>query len=146
MGVGGAAVAPERRTAVDSRNMLVLIGRLVKDPELRYLPNGTPVAEFAVAVNRPVRKDDGSFEDSLDGFFDCQLFGGTAVTLAEGYHKGAELQVTGSLHQRKYKVGNGAGQRTVSKIEVRAKTVAPVLAAAKAQTASAPSQPEPQPA
>jgi single-strand DNA-binding protein len=121
---------------VDSRNMLVLIGRLVKDPELRYLPNGTPVAEFAVAVNRSVRKDDGSFEDSLDGFFDCQLFGGTAVTLAEGHHKGAELQVVGSLHQRKFKVGNGAGERTVSKIEVRAKTVAPVLVVAKSNSAA----------
>lgn len=118
---------------MDTRNMLVLIGRLVADPELRYLPNGKPVAEFAVAVNRSIRKDDGSFEDSLDGFFDCQLYGPTSVTLVEGYHKGAEVQIAGSLHQRKYKVGNGAGERTVSKIEIRAKSVAPVLAPAKTE-------------
>lgn len=121
---------------MDSKNMLVLIGRLVKDPELRYLPNGTPVAEFAIAVNRRVRKDDGSFEDSLDGFFDCQLFGGTAVTLVEDHGKGAEIQITGELRQRKYKVGNGAGGRTVSKVEVRAKTVAPVLASAKTEVSA----------
>ena len=117
---------------METKNMVVLIGRLVAEPELRYMPNGQPVANFSLAVNRSIRKDDGSFEDSLDGYFDCELFGGTAVTLAEDYGKGALVQVTGSLHQRKFKVGNGAGNRTVSKVEVRAKTVAPILTAAKA--------------
>lgn len=120
---------------METKNMVVLIGRLVAEPELRYMPNGQPVANFSLAVNRSIRKDDGSFEDSLDGYFDCELFGGTAVTLAEDYGKGALVQVTGSLHQRKFKVGNGAGNRTVSKVEVRAKTVAPILAAAKAEAA-----------
>ena len=123
---------------MDTKNVVVLIGRLAADPELRYLPNGTPVANFGIAVNRSTRKPDGSFEDSLDGFFDCEHFGKTAVTLAEHYGKGSEVQVTGSLHQRKFKVGNGTGERTVSKIAVRAKTVAPVLAPAKAD---APAQP-----
>ena len=125
---------------METKNMVVLIGRLVAEPELRYMPSGQPVANFSLAVNRSIRKDDGTFEDSLDGYFDCELFGGTAVTLAEDYGKGALVQVTGSLHQRKYKVGNGAGSRTVSKVEVRAKTVAPILVAAKAETK------EPQPA
>lgn len=134
---------------MDTKNMVVLVGRLVADPELRYMPNGTPVASFAVAVNRSIRKPDGSFEDSLDGYFDCEHFGGTAATLAEGHRKGALVQITGSLHQRKYKVGNGAGGRTVSKIEVKAKTVAPVLIAPKADApAPATAQPVevPQPA
>ena len=122
---------------METKNMVVLIGRLVAEPELRYMPNGQPVANFSLAVNRSIRKDDGSFEDSLDGYFDCELFGGTAVTLAEDYGKGALVQITGSLHQRKYKVGNGAGNRTVSKIEVRAKTVAPILIAAKAEAPKA---------
>ena len=123
---------------MDSRNMIVLVGRLVADPELRFTPGGEPVANFALAVNRTTRKPDGSFEDSLDGFFDCEHFGKTAVTLAESCGKGSEVQVTGSLHQRKFKVGNGAGERTVSKIAVRAKTVAPVLAPPKAEPAAQP--------
>ena len=118
---------------METKNRVVLSGRLVAEPELRYMPNGQPVANFSIAVNRSIRKDDGSFEDALDGYFDCELFGGTAVTLAEDYGKGALVQITGSLHQRKYKVGNGAGNRTVSKIEVRAKTVAPILVATKAE-------------
>lgn len=123
---------------MDSRNMIVLVGRLVADPELRYTDSGDPVANFALAVNRTTRKPDGSFEDSLDGFFDCEHFGKTAVTLAENYGKGSEVQITGSLHQRKFKVGNGTGERTVSKIAVRAKTVAPVLAPPKAGTPARP--------
>ena len=120
---------------MDMRNVVVLVGRLAAEPELKYLPNGTPVANFAIAVNRSIRTDDGTFEDSLDGFFDCELYGGTAVTLAESCGKGSLVQVTGSLHQRKFKVGNGAGNRTISKVEVKAKTVAPLLAAAKTETA-----------
>lgn len=128
---------------MDSRNMIVLVGRLVADPELRYTATGDPVANFALAVNRTTRKPDGSFEDSLDGFFDCEHFGRTALSLAESCGKGSEVQVAGSLHQNKFKVGNGAGQRNVSKIVIKAKTVAPVLAPAKQQ---APAQPVQQPA
>jgi single stranded DNA-binding protein len=94
------------------------------------------VAEFSIAVNRPIRKDDGSFEDSLDGFFDCQLYGDVAFALKESCSKGSEVQVTGSLHQRKWKVGEGAGARTASKIEVKAKTVAPLLHAPRTEQAS----------
>ena len=133
---------------MEARNIVVLVGRLVGEPELRYMPSGTPVAGFSVAVNRSIRKDDGTFEDLLDGYFDCEYFGGSAVTLCEDYGKGALVQITGSLHQRKYKVGNGAGNRTISKVEVRAKTVAPVLVPAKTEAPTSPTQAasEPQPA
>ncbi len=38
-------------------NKVFLIGNLARDPELRYTPSGIPVAHFAIAVNRPGRKD-----------------------------------------------------------------------------------------
>lgn len=137
---------------MDSRNLVVLIGRLTKDPNLRYLPSGVPVADFALAVNRSVKKDDGKFEDILDGFFDCSLIGGTALTFVDGSKKGAEVQITGSLHQSKFKPKGS--DREVSRIEVRARTVAPVLIPVKKEdwatwTASAEEQPAeqvPQPA
>lgn len=113
---------------MDTKNVVVLVGRLVADPELPYMPNGTPVANFAVAVNRSSRKPDGTFEDTLDGFFDCEVFGGQALALAENTGKGAEIHVTGSLRQKKFKSGNGAGARTISKIEIRVSSVAPALA------------------
>lgn len=37
---------------MDTRNVVVLSGRLVADPELRYMPNGKPVASFAIAVEQ----------------------------------------------------------------------------------------------
>ena len=136
---------------MDTKNMVVLVGRLTADPELRFTNGGDPVANFSIAVNRAVRKSDGSFEDVRDGFFDCEHFGATAEKFAEDIHKGDLVQIMGSLHQDKFKVGDGAGSRTVSKIKVRAKTVARVLVAPrKAATpevapAEANSQPVPQP-
>lgn len=42
-------------------NSVVLVGRLTKDPELRYIPNsGTPVATFTIAVDRDYKKKDGT--------------------------------------------------------------------------------------
>jgi single-strand DNA-binding protein len=119
---------------MDTNNVVVLLGRMAADPELRYLPNGTPVVNFAVAVNRTTRKPDGKFEDSLDGFFDCELFGGTAVTTAETFTKGSEVYLVGSLRQKKFK---GFGRQNISKIEIRVKTVGPVLPAAKSDSGNA---------
>lgn len=124
------------------RNVVVLIGRLAADPVLRYLPNGTAIAEFGVAVNRSTHKPDGSFEDSLDGFFDCELFGPQAVTVAETMSKGSELQICGALHQSKFKASDG---RNISKILVKVKTVGAVVPAAKA-TAAPVHEKVPQPA
>ena len=133
---------------METKNLVVLIGRLTADPELRRMPNGEAVVNFGLAVNRSIRKDDGTWEDSLDGYFDCEHFGDTAVKFAGEFTKGALIQITGSLHQRKFKVGNGAGNRTVSKIEVRAKTIAPVLfvSRAKAEVPAAAEAPQLQPA
>ena len=121
---------------MDIKNLVMVIGRLAADVELRYLDDGTPVANFAVAVNRSTRKADGSFEDSLDGFFDCEVFGRQALALAETCAKGSEVHILGSLLQKKFKT-NGAQPRTVSKVEIRVKSIAPVLPAAKSEAPAA---------
>jgi single-strand DNA-binding protein len=113
---------------MDHRNLVVLTGRLTADPELRYLPSGAPVANFSVAVNRSSRKKDGTFEDILEGYFDCEVFDNLAIALAESLPKGAKVQLTGSLLQKRYE--NSAGQ-SVSKIAIRVRSIARVLAAAK---------------
>ena len=114
---------------MDTKNSVVLIGRLVADPSLRYLENGTAVGGFSIAVNRSTRKPDGSFEDSLDGFFDCEIFGGLAETVAETLKKGNVVQVSGSLLQKKFKTRNG---QQVSRVEIRARTIGRVLEAPRA--------------
>lgn len=108
------------------KNLVFLVGRLVADPELRYLNSGTPVAKFAVAVNRTTRKGDAGFQDDLDGFFDCEAFGGQALALAETCPKGTEVQLSGALRQKKFQT-NGENSRTVSRVEIRVESIAPVL-------------------
>ena len=129
---------------MDTKNLVFLVGRLAADPELRYLNDGTPVSNFSVAVNRTTRKSNGGFEDSLDGFFDCELFGGTALTLAGDFKKGAEVQLSGSLRQKKWQT-KGDQPRTLSKVEIRVESIAAVLEVRKLAEA-AKKQPQPQPA
>ncbi|MDQ3876982.1 MAG: single-stranded DNA-binding protein [Actinomycetota bacterium] len=124
----------------------MLQGRLAADPELRYLDSGSPVTTFALAVNRSTRKTDGSFEDALDGFFECELFGGQAVAIAETCSKGSVVQLFGSLRQHKFQT-KGEQSRTVSKIAIRVDSIAPVVSLPKeSQPTPAASARAPQPA
>ena len=106
-----------------SRNVVVLVGRLVADPVLRYTNGGSAVTEFSLAVNRSTRQDDGSFKDSLDGFFDCEVWGAIGEVVTEKFSKGSELYVTGSLAQNKFEKDG----RKISRILVKVKTVGPAL-------------------
>ena len=125
------------------KNLVHLVGRLVADPELRYTPKGTPVTNFALAVNRSIRKPDGGWRDERDGYFDCELFGGSAITLCEDFKKGALVQISGSLLQKTWKPDGEQG-RTASKIEVRVESIAAVLEIRKLDDAKQ-EQPEPEP-
>jgi single-strand DNA-binding protein len=117
---------------MDTKNVVVLVGRLTADPELRYTAGGDAVVNFAIAVNRLVRNSQGEFEEKLDGFFNCHHFGDTAVKFAEEFKKGALVQITGSLHQSKF-TPKGS-EREISKIEVRVNTIGPVLFVPKSRT------------
>ena len=128
---------------MDTKNVVALVGRLAADPELRYTKDGKPVTNFAVAVNRSVRKSNGKFEDVLDGFFDCEIWGGEALALAEKFKKGADVQLTGSLMQKKFKTKDG---RTVSRIEIKVKSIAAVIQGPKKPKADQPAAAEGQPA
>jgi len=118
---------------MDARNLVILTGRLVAEPVLRYLPSGAPVANFSIAVNRNSRNKDGSFTDTLEGFFDCELFDGVAITAAESLRKGQVIQVTGTLLQKRFE--SKAGEQ-VNKVEIRVRSIAPVLLAPKSETAA----------
>jgi single-strand DNA-binding protein len=131
---------------LETKNVVVLIGRLTKAPALKYLDSGSPVANFSIAVNRSVRQANGSFSDELDGFFDCELYGGQAITAAETFDKGSEACVVGSLLQKKFQ-SKGDNPRTISRIEIRVRSIAAPLKVAKLDDAPAPTQaPAPQPA
>ncbi len=112
---------------LQNMNLVVLVGRLVRDPDLKYVSDGTAVANFSIAVNRRFLKPGSSeYEESLDGFFDCELYGLEAQTMRDTVGKGAEIQLVGSIRQVKYET-KGPNPRQLSKVVVRATTVGRVF-------------------
>lgn len=87
-------------------NNVVLIGRLTKDPDLRYTSNGTATASFNLAVNRSFKNANGDREAD---FINCVIWRKPAETLANYAHKGTLLGVTGRIQTRNYE--NQQGQR-----------------------------------
>lgn len=84
-------------------NRIVLIGRLTKDPELRYTQNGTAVCNFTLAVNRAYVRDG---EQTAD-FVPCQVWGKIAESSAKYLAKGRQAAVDGRLQIRSYEDKEG---------------------------------------
>jgi single-strand DNA-binding protein len=87
-------------------NRVVLVGRLTRDPDLRYTPNGVAVANFTVAVNRPFRNQQG--EQEAD-FINCVTWRKQAENLAHYMKKGSLIGVDGRIQTRSY--DNQEGKR-----------------------------------
>ncbi|MCO6043924.1 single-stranded DNA-binding protein [Aeoliella sp. ICT_H6.2] len=95
-----------------SFNRVILVGNLTRDPELRYLPSGTAVAEIGMAVNERVKKND-QWTDEVN-FFDVTLWGRTAEVANEYLSKGSPLLIEGRL---KYDTWEKDGQKR-SKVKI----------------------------
>lgn len=85
-------------------NRVVLVGRLVKDPDLRYTPNGVPVATFTLAVNRNFKKENG--EQEAD-FINCVVWRKPAENVANFLKKGSLAGVDGRIQTRNYEGQDG---------------------------------------
>jgi single-strand DNA-binding protein len=77
-------------------NKVFLIGRLVRDPELRYTPSGTAVADFRIAVNRSYTSSSGEQREETC-YVDINVWGKRANLCCERLRKGSELFVEGRL-------------------------------------------------
>ena len=97
-------------------NRIVLIGRLTRDPELRYTSNGTPVCNFTLAVERNYTNRDG---DRDVDFIKIVTWRGLAENCARHLGKGSLVGVDGSLQIRKSENNN----RTYINPEVNADNV-----------------------
>lgn len=85
-------------------NRTVLVGRLTKDPELRYTPNGVPVATFTLAVNRPFKNAAG--EQEAD-FINVVVWRKPAENAANFLKKGSLAGVDGRVQTRNYEGQDG---------------------------------------
>lgn len=87
-------------------NKVVLVGRLTKDPELRFAAgSGTSVCRFTVAVNRQFKKDETDF-------ISCVSFGKTAEIIAQHFTKGKQIAVSGSIRTGSYDAQDGTKKYT----------------------------------
>ena len=90
-----------------SYNKVILMGNLTKDPELRYIPSGTAVCNFDLAVNRSYKDKDGNKHDDVC-FITLVAWGRTAETVSEYLKKGRPIFVEGYLQQRTWETPEGA--------------------------------------
>lgn len=85
-------------------NRVVLVGRLTKDPDLRYTPNGVAVANFTLAVNRPFSNQQGNREAD---FINCVVWRRPAENLANYMKKGSLVGVDGRVQTRSFEGQDG---------------------------------------
>jgi single-strand DNA-binding protein len=86
-------------------NKVILIGRLTHDPELRYTPNGQPVANFSLAVDRKLSKNDET------DFIPVVAWRRLAEICNEFLHKGKLVAIEGRLQVRSYEDKEGRRQK-----------------------------------
>lgn len=95
-------------------NHVTLIGRLTKDPEVRYTQSGTPVGTFTLAVDRRVAKDKPKEAD----FIPCIVWGKMAEGVVKNYcYKGKQAAVEGRIQVRSYDAKDGS-KRYVTEVIV----------------------------
>ena len=99
-------------------NKVILIGNLTKNPEIRYTPSGTPVANFGLAVNRKFRQAEELRDEVC--YIDIVVFGKQAEHCGQYLSKGNGVIVDGRLQQRRWETEDGQKR---SKHEVVAQTV-----------------------
>ena len=85
-------------------NRVVLVGRLTRDPDLRYTPNGVAVANFNIAVNRPFSNQQGEREAD---FINCVVWRRPAENLANYMKKGSMIGVDGRVQTRNFEGQDG---------------------------------------
>ena len=113
-------------------NVAILMGRLTRDPEVRYSTNasGTAVARYSIAVDRRFKRDGQPEAD----FFDCVSFGKQAEFVEKYLRKGTKIVVQGQIQNNNYQ--NREGQ-TVYRTQIVVDNVE--FAESKAAYQSAPS-------
>jgi single-strand DNA-binding protein len=98
---------------------ITVIGNLTNDPELRFTPSGSAVANFTVASTpRTFDRQTNEFKDGESLFLRCSVWREAAENVAESLTKGMRVILSGDLKQRSYETKEGE-KRTVIELEVQ---------------------------
>lgn len=93
-------------------NKVTLMGNLGADPDLRYMPDGTPVANFSLATSEVWKDKDTQELREKTEWHRCVAFGKQAEVIQKHFHKGSKIYVEGRLQTRKWEDQNGIDRYT----------------------------------
>ncbi|MGI6514476.1 MAG: single-stranded DNA-binding protein [Syntrophomonadales bacterium] len=98
-------------------NDVTLMGRLTRDPELKYTGTGKAVCQFALAINRPQGREARERGDKPQvDFLDCVAWGSQAENLANYQKKGSLILIKGRIQKRQYQNQEGENRYAVEVI------------------------------
>ncbi|MEK6301032.1 MAG: single-stranded DNA-binding protein [Acidobacteriota bacterium] len=89
-----------------SFNKVILVGNLGRDPELRYIPDGTAVCSFSLATNERRKQKSGDFQD-VTTWFNVTLWRRQAEVASQYLSKGRQVYIEGRLSLREYQDRDG---------------------------------------
>jgi single-strand DNA-binding protein len=114
-------------------NLVVLEGRLTKDPELRYIPSGQPVASFTLAVDRSYVQEGKERETD---FVDIIAWRKLAETVSQHLQKGSYVLVQGRLQIRAYETQDGQKRKVTEIVATEIRFLGPKPKGATGESAA----------
>ncbi|MGD0075089.1 MAG: single-stranded DNA-binding protein [Candidatus Binataceae bacterium] len=96
-------------------NKAILIGNLGRDPELRYIPSGQPVASFTVATTESYT-DRGGARQKRTEWHNIVAWGKLAELCGQYLKKGRQVYIEGRISNRQYEAKDGSGKRSRTEI------------------------------
>ena len=94
-----------------SYNLVILMGHLTREPELRTTPNGTAICNIGLAINRNWKDQNGNNQSEVT-YVDVTVFQRAAEYCARYLRKGSAVMVEGRLHLEQWEDRNGGGKRS----------------------------------
>lgn len=85
-----------------SFNLVVLMGNLTRDVDIRYIPSGAAIGAFSLALNREWFDASTKEKKTACSFIDCKIWGKSAENLAQYAKKGSPLHLSGRLEQESW--------------------------------------------
>lgn len=99
-------------------NRVLLMGNLTRDPELRYIPNGSAVTNLRLAVNRSYKNQAGELKEEVT-YVNIVVWGKQAENCAEYLAKGSSIFVEGRLQSRQWETDDGQKRSTLEVVADR---------------------------
>lgn len=103
-------------------NKAILIGRITKEPEIKYTQSGTAVVSFTLAVDRDFKDEQGNY---ITDFINCVAWRNQAEFIANYIKKGYLIAISGALQTRSWQTQNGENRSVTEVIVDSVKNLTP---------------------